>query len=130
MGFYSTGMHAERSLSGWVFKILGIPLVVFLVACAALFFFCDKRLERKHLKAKIQQAQEMESVAAIDGLLLPTFEKSVRSPTKIVYEARPTGTGLCSCAPAMVEVLEVRYEGDGVVSAASAYQTLGRSTGK
>ncbi len=128
MGYYSRGMHAERSLGGWIWSILILPVLVVAALAAASFFYCNPKVDRTAIRKAIAQAQLSGTVTELDKALLPTFEKSEQGLGRIEYVARPAGAGICGCALVSLDTVEVRVDAGGDVVQLSAYQTLGLST--
>jgi hypothetical protein len=127
MGYYSRGMHMERSLGGWIWKIILLPIGVLIILAAASFFFCEGRVDRSRYEPALKRAGTCTTERELDRLLLPEFEKEEKGAGRIVYTARPVGEGACLCSVVMVDAVEVTCNGDGEVTKMSAYQVVGLS---
>jgi hypothetical protein len=127
MGYYSRGMHMERSMGGRIWKIILLPIGGLLVLAAASFFICDGRVDRSRYESSLKRAKACTTERELDRLLLPEFEKEEKGAGRIVYTARPVGKGACLCSVVMVDAVEVTCDGDGEVTQMSAYQVIGLS---
>ncbi len=125
MRFYDRGMNTDRAVSGSFLKMLGIPALLLLGLALALFFYCDGRVDRTVYERALDRASGAITVRELEMQLLPVFQKSQRAPHEIVYVARPTGKGICGCAPAMTEVVVVTCDDSGEIVRLDAHERLG-----
>lgn len=127
MGYYSRGMHTDRSSGGRIWRILILPILAFALLAAASLVYCNPRVDRSVIRKAMEKAQLSTTVTELDRALLPTFDKTDKGLGKIEYVARPEGTGLCGCALVSQDMVEVTVDSNGDVVQMSAYQTLGLS---
>ena len=128
MGYYSRGIYTDRAVRGSFLKMLGIPALLLLGLALTLFFYCDGRVDRTVYERALDRASGAITVRELEMQLLPAFQKSQRAPHQIVYVARPTGKGVCGCAPAMTEVVVVTCDDSGQIVRLDAHERLGLST--
>ena len=128
MGHYSRGIYTDRSVRGSFLKMLGIPALLLLGLALALFFYCDGRVDRTVYERALDRASGAITVRELEMQLLPAFQKSQRAPHEIVYVARPTGKGICGCAPAMTEEVVVTCDDSGQIVGLDAHERLGLSS--
>ena len=107
---------------------LSRPPRLFPSSIAGLGFYCDGRVDRTAYERALDRATGATTVRELEMQLLPTFQKSQPAPHEIVYVARPTGKGICGCAPAMTEEVVVTCDDSGQIVGLDAHERLGLSS--
>lgn len=125
MNPYAPSASLQRSVAGKIWKGIVAVLAAAAALFAAAFFLCSGRVDRERSRPALEKARGAESVSELDLALLPAFEKETLAPGKARYTARPTAAGLCGCAPALVDTVEVTYDSAGQVTEMSVSQSLG-----
>ncbi len=125
MSPYGGGVRADRASRLTFWKLLGLPMAGLALAAGAGFLRCNGRVDRTGLDARLAEVRRWDRVDQLDRLLLPRFEKSAPGPGRIEYVGRPEATGLCERCPVMVDVVEIRVDGDGGVTEMDVHQSLG-----
>jgi hypothetical protein len=125
MNPYAASTSVQRSVGGKIWKGILVLTGVLVALVFASFFFCSGRLDREHYRSALEKARVAEDMNQLDLVLLPKFQKETLANGKARYTGRPVGTGVCGCAPALVDTVEVTYDGAGQVTKASFSQSLG-----
>jgi len=125
MNPYSANVDTQRTVWGTLWK--GIVCVALGISClvVVLFVLCRSRVDRSSYQEALNRAHRIEDVRQLDLLLLPRFEKTPEGIGHVRYTAKPSASGLCRCAPAMVDVVEVAFDGSGQVTSLSVSQSIG-----
>jgi hypothetical protein len=125
MNPYAPSGPVERSVGGKIWKGILVLAGLAVALLFAAFLFCAGRVDRGRYREALEKARNAEDVSHLDLLLLPAFQKETLANGKARYTGRPRGTGLCGCAPALVDAVEVSYDGAGQITKLSFTQSLG-----
>jgi hypothetical protein len=125
MNPYAPSGSIQRSVGGKIWKGILVSIGVAVALLFAAFFFCAGRVHREHYREALEKARGAEDMSRLDLVLLPAFQKEALANGRARYTGRPRGTGLCGCAPVMVDTVEVSYDGAGQITKLSFTQSPG-----
>jgi hypothetical protein len=128
MNPYTASTSVQRSVAGKIWKGILVVIVAAIVMSVVAFFFCSGRVDREHYRSALEKARGAQDMSQLDLALLPKFQKETVANGRARYTGRPSGTGVCGCAPALVDTVEVTYDGAGQVTNLSFSQSLGWAT--
>ena len=125
MSPFGRGIGADRGARLTFWKLLGLPLAGLVLAAGAGFVRCNGRVDRTGLDERLDEVRRWDRVDQLDRLLLPRFERSAAGQGRIEYVGRPEASGFCERCPVMVDVVEIRVDGEGGVMEMDVHQSLG-----
>lgn len=125
MNPYKSNVGAQGTVWGTIWKaIVGLAIALVCMAILA-FVYCKNRVDRTDYLEGLNEAPHAEDMRQLDLLLLPKFEKEIQGNNRAVFTARPLSSGLCSCAPAVTDVVDVTYDSGGQIMKMSISQSIG-----
>lgn len=125
MNPYAPSGSIQRSVGGRIWKGILVSIGAAAALLLAAFFFCAGRVDRGHYREALEKARDAEDVSHLDRVLLPAFQKETLANGRARYTGRPRGTGLCGCAPVMVDTVEISFDGAGQITKVSFSQSPG-----
>lgn len=127
MNPYAANPGTQSLLWGRIWKIIVGLAAMIPAGVLLMFFYCKSRLDRGYYQGALEVAHRVEDMRQLDTALLPKFEKEVEGHDRARYIARPHGQSICGCSPAVIDVVEVTYDGGGQISSLSVSQSIGLS---
>jgi hypothetical protein len=125
MNPYAAHVGTQRTVWGTIWKtVVALAIVLPCIAIVA-FVYCKNRVDRTDYLSALNEAPHAEDMRQLDNLLLQKFEKEIQGSGRAVFTARPFGSGLCSCAPAVTDVIDVTYDSSGQIVKMSISQSIG-----
>ena len=125
MNPYAAKADTQQTTWGTIWKTIIVIALAAACLAAILFFYCKSRVDRTHYQDALNNAHQAEDVKQLDLFLLPKFEKTDEGNGRASYTAKPIASGLCSCAPTMVDVVEATFDGNGQITRLSVSQSVG-----
>ena len=114
-GRATSPLRARLWLLGSVIVLVGLLMIWFVM--------CRDRTSEGYL-SKARQVSLGQAREEVDDILGGVCEQMIVEPSWSRYRCRPTGVGMCSCAPSMVLMVDLSYApsgGDGQLEVSSVH---------